>query len=182
MKIPRKRTRMSNKVNAGSMADIAFLLLIFFLVTTTIVEDTGLMVRLPPWEDNPPEKEMASRNVFKILVNADNNIFARKEEVELTQLKERIKVFISNPSNDKNLASRPEKAIVSLQNDRSTAYKTYVSVYNEIKMAYNELRNEKAKKDYGKSYSNCSSSEKLAIKKAIPLVISEAEPTDYSSG
>ncbi len=179
MKIPRKRTRMSNKVNAGSMADIAFLLLIFFLVTTTIVEDTGVLVKLPPWTDDPPSTDVPSRNVFRILVNADDNIVAREDEIELLQLKDKIKTFIINPANDKNLARSPDKAIVSLQNDRSTTYKTYVAVYNEIKMAYNELRDEKAKNDYGKNYINCSSGEKLAIKKAIPLVISEAEPTDF---
>jgi len=167
------------KRSAGSMADIAFLLLIFFLVTTTIKEDTGIMVRLPPWTPDQPPTDMARRNVYKILVNADDKILAREKEINMNELKDRIKIFIANPNQDKLMAKSPDKAIVSLQNDRSTKYKTYTSVYNELKKAYNELRNEKAKKEYGLSYANCSKAQKLQIRKEIPLVISEAEPTDF---
>jgi len=181
MKKSRMRDRLSNSVNAGSMADIAFLLLIFFLVTTTIAEDKGILVKLPPWTKEQPPTYIVKRNVFRILVRADDKILAREEEIGLLQLKGKIKNFIANPSNESHLAKDPKKAVVSLQNDRSTSYTTYIGVYNEIKQAYNELRTERAIKEYGKAYDNCSSIEKKNIRQQIPLVISEAEPTDFSN-
>ena len=174
------RDRMNNELNAGSMADIAFLLLIFFLVTTTIVEDKGVLVKLPPWSSEPPETtQMKTRNVYSVLVNADNQLLVRGEEMSVAELKDNTKIFIRNPQKLENMAESPTKAIISLKNDRGTNYKTYLEVYNELKAAYNELRNEEAKAKFGNEYEFCSRDQRQQIRNSIPLVISEAEPTAY---
>jgi len=174
------RDRMSNEVNAGSMADIAFLLLIFFLVTTTIVEDKGVLVKLPPWSDEPPDiQQLKTRNVYSVLVNAQNQLLVRGEPADLETLRENAKEFILNPEKRPDMAEKPTKAIVSMKNDRGTKYSTYLEVYNEIKGAYNELRNEEANKRHGRDYQFCSRDERKSIRDMIPLVISEAEPTNF---
>lgn len=174
------KDRLSNEINAGSMADIAFLLLIFFLVTTTIVEDKGILVKLPPWSDEPVEiTQMKSRNVYSVLVNASNQLLVRGEEMNIRQLKDNTKEFISNPKRQENLAEAPNKAIISLKNDRGTNYKTYLEVYNELQAAYNELRDEEAMRRHGKPYEACTDRQRADIRNDIPLVISEAEPTSF---
>jgi biopolymer transport protein ExbD len=174
------RDRISNEINAGSMADIAFLLLIFFLVTTTIDVDKGVLVKLPPWSEEPPEVEkMKTRNVYSVLVNASNQLLVRGQPTRIEDLKENTKEFIWNPQRRDDLAETPTKAIISLKNDRGTNYKTYLQVYNELKAAYNELRNEKSLRDHGKEYEFLTSDQRRAIRNTIPLVISEAEPTAF---
>jgi biopolymer transport protein ExbD len=163
------------------MADIAFLLLIFFLVTTQIVEDKGIMVKLPPWSEEEPDiTKLNKRNVFAVLVNAQNQLLVRGELEDITDLKERAKEFISNPKKREDLAEMPTKAIISLKNDRGTNYKTYLEVYNELKAAYNELWNEECRKMYGKDYSeDLPDHMRKEIRSKIPFVLSEAEPTAF---
>lgn len=174
------RDRMKNEINAGSMADIAFLLLIFFLVTTTIAEDKGVLVKLPPWSNEPPDiQQLKTRNVYSVLVNAENQLLVRGEPVEIEDLRENTKIFIMNPQKLENMAEKPTKAIISLKNDRGTEYKTYLQVYNELKAAYNELRDEEAEKRHGKKYEFLTSEQRKDIRNTIPLVISEAEPTNF---
>ena len=174
------RGRLSNEINAGSMADIAFLLLIFFLVTTTIDVDKGVLVKLPPWSEEPPEVEkMKTRNVYSVLVNASNQLLVRGEPMRIMDLKDNTKEFIWNPQRREDLAEAPTKAIISLKNDRGTKYGTYLEVYNELKAAYNELRNEEALRKHGKEYEFLNTDQRRAIRNAIPLVISEAEPTAF---
>ena len=174
------RDRMKNEINAGSMADIAFLLLIFFLVTTTIAEDKGVLVKLPPWSNEPPENlKMNTRNVYSVLVNADNQLLVRGQPMRVEDLKDNTKLFISNPRKEEDKAENPKKAIISLKNDRGTKYRTFLTVYNELKAAYRELRDEEAAKRYGKKYENLSKDQRAAIRSEIPLVISEAEPTNF---
>lgn len=174
------RDRMKNEVNAGSMADIAFLLLIFFLVTTTIAEDKGVLVQLPPWSNEPPlELRLNERNVYSVLVNANNQLLVRGTPMEIDDLRENTKEFIMNPNNRSDMAEKPTKAIISLKNDRGTNYKTYLEVWNELKGAYNELRETEAQARYNKSFEFLSKTERSAIRADIPLVISEAEPTNF---
>jgi len=174
------KDRLSNEINAGSMADIAFLLLIFFLVTTTIVEDKGLLVKLPPWSDEPPEiTKLKTRNVFSVLVNASNQLLVRGVPTDIKDLKDRTKEFIMNPSRQDDLAESPRKAIISLKNDRGTHYETYFEVYNELQAAYNELRTDEALKRFGKDYEECTNEQRLQIRNDIPLILSEAEPTSF---
>jgi len=177
----RNRNRMTNEINAGSMADIAFLLLIFFLVTTQIVEDKGIMVKLPPWsEDEPDITKLNKRNVFSVLVNAQNQLLVRGEFEEVSNLKEKAKEFIANPKKREDLAEMPTKAIISLKNDRGTNYETYLEVYNELKAAYNELWSEESRKLYGKDYSeDLPIHMRKEIRSKIPFVLSEAEPTAF---
>ena len=174
------RDRMKNEINAGSMADIAFLLLIFFLVTTTIAEDKGVLMKLPPWsEDEPDNLKMKTRNVYSVLVNADNQLLVRGEGMDIERLKDNTKDFIANPRKEDDKAESPTKAIIMLKNDRGTKYKTYLSVLNEVKAAYNELRDEMSEVKYGKAYEFANKDQRKAIRDAIPLVISEAEPTAF---
>lgn len=172
---------MKNEVNAGSMADIAFLLLIFFLVTTTIVQDKGITVKLPPWsEDEPETTKLKKRNVYSVLVNAQNQLLVRGELAQLDQLKDNAKEFIANPQRREDLAEKPTKAIISLKNDRGTEYDTYLRVYNELKAAYNELWDDLSRKKYGVPYSeDLPNAYKKAIRVEIPFVLSEAEPTNF---
>ncbi len=172
---------MSNEINAGSMADIAFLLLIFFLVTTTIVEDKGITVKLPPWSEEEPDiTKLKKRNVFSVLVNAQDQLLVRGEPSRVEELRERAKEFISNPSKLENLAEKPTKAIISLKNDRGTSYEAYLTVYNELKAAYSELWDELSQRRYGIPYSDdMPFAYKKAIREEIPFVLSEAEPTAF---
>ncbi len=181
------KDRLKNEVNAGSMADIAFLLLIFFLVTTTIAEDKGILVKLPPWsEEEVDPTKLKTRNVFSVLVNADNQLLVRDELTSINDLRERAKEFILNPEKREDLSEKPTKAIISLKNDRGTEYKTYLKVYNELLGAYNELWDAEARRypvGGDTKYTEYSDEIPLAtrkeIKGKIPMVLSEAEPTSY---
>lgn len=175
-----KKNRMSNEINAGSMADIAFLLLIFFLVTTTIAEDKGVLVKLPPYsEEPPPDVRLNTRNIYSVMVNAQNQLLVRGELMKIEELKANAKIFILNPDKRSDMSDDPTKAIISIKNDRGTKYKTYLEVYNELKAAYNELWEESAMTKFGKNLEELKPSQQKEIKDAIPLVISEAEPTKF---
>ena len=175
------RDRMSNEINAGSMADIAFLLLIFFLVTTTIAEDKGILVKLPPWSDEEPDiTQLKTRNVYSVLVNAQNQLLVRGEEMDIDELREKTVEFIANPRGREDLAEAPNKAIISLKNDRGTSYKTYLEVYNELKAAYYQLWDELSRQKFGVPYRDeMPIAQQKVIKGEIPFVISEAEPTNF---
>lgn len=175
------RDRMNNEINAGSMADIAFLLLIFFLVTTTIAEDRGILVKLPPWSDEEPDiTKLKERNVYSVLVNAQDQLLVRGEPMRIRDLRENAKEFIANPRQRPDLAESPKNAIISLKNDRGTSYEAYLSVYNELKAAYQELWNELSERRYGQPYSEeMPFAYRKAIREEIPFVISEAEPTSF---
>lgn len=174
----KKRSRLKNEVNAGSMADIAFLLLIFFLVTTTIEIDKGISVKLPPIVDAPPLRP-PGKNVLSIKLNADNELLVEGERAELVDLKGRAIEFISNPKKLKSLPTKPKNAIISLQHDRSTQYKHYIEVYNELKAAYNHLWEEQAQRLFNKSFKVLDKEQVKQVRKVVPFVISEAEPVDY---
>ncbi len=157
------------EVNAGSMADIAFLLLIFFLVTTTIETDAGLDRMLPPIE--PPETDVIikQKNIFQVNINKNGQLLADDELVNLKDLRTKAMAFLDNggaPSGspdycsyckgkrDASSSDSPAKAIISLKNDRETKYATYITVQNELVGAYNELRNREAKRLYGRDFTD----------------------------
>jgi biopolymer transport protein ExbD len=172
--------RATPEINAGSMADIAFLLLIFFLVTTQISEDKGLLVKLPPWSEEPPEDmKLNSRNVLSVLVNANNDLLVRGTPMDILKLREETKNFIANPTKAPNMSEDPTKAIISLKNDRGTKFTTYLNVYNELQAAYTELWNEESLRAFGKEYEYITNDQKKKIRAKIPLVLSEAEPTAF---
>ena len=173
------RDRLSNTVNAGSMADIAFLLLIFFLVTTTIDQDKGIAVKLPPWTDEEIKTDVPRRNVLSVLVNADNRLLVRGEPLAIGTLRDHTKQFLTNPEQRADYPRSPRHAVVSLRNDRGTDYAAYLAVYNELKAAYDELWEARAQTDYGKAYADLELAARKEIRSTIPLVISEVEPTAF---
>ncbi len=170
-----KKRRFDNSINAGSMADIAFLLLIFFLVTTTIETELGIKTLLPRWDDEPISTPLPDNNVLSIKLNADNLLMVEKIETDISQLKKITIEFITNPSKSKDKPSTPKNALIAIQNDRSASYGKYILIYNEIKAAYSEIWDEKAKALYGKKFAALKGNQRDAIKNEIPLVISESE-------
>jgi len=182
--------REAQEVNAGSMADIAFLLLIFFLVTTTMDTDTGLSTLLPPpvEEEEPDTPPIKERNVFSVLINSQNQLLVEGKPMEVNNLTEAVKEFIVNPMNDETLPEKNVrdveffgtveigKGIISLQNDRDTEYQTYLMVQNELSRAINELRDDLSKRKFGKEYSELEKEEQKAVRTIYPRKISEAEP------
>lgn len=174
------KDRMSNEINAGSMADIAFLLLIFFLVTTTIVEDKGILVQLPPYSEEPPDVlKFKTRNVYSILVNANNDLLVRGEPMKVEDLREGIKEFILNPQRRDDLSESSQDAIVSVKHDRGTEYGIYLEVFNEVEASYNELRDQVANQKFGKDYEFLTKEQRLEVREVIPKKLSEAEPTSF---
>jgi biopolymer transport protein ExbD len=181
------RKRAVPEINAGSMADIAFLLLIFFLVTTTMDVDKGLLVKLPPWtEDTGEEQDIKEKNIFVVLVNAQDQLLVEDEYASLEDVRRLAKEFIDNNGDgtcegcrglrDPNSSDNPRKAVISLQNDRGTSYKTFVAVRNELLGAYAELREDVSQRKFGRSYDDLSESDKEAVNEIYPQFISEAEP------
>lgn len=179
------------EINAGSMADIAFLLLIFFIVTTTMDTDSGISRRLPPPPDpTAPAPDVKERNVFNVLVNKNDRLMIDGRLGDIRTLKEETKTFLSNPKNDPNLPEKREqnipglgiyqvsKGIISLKNDRGTSYEMYIKVQNELTAAINELRDDLSKSRYGKKFTELDKDEAEAVQKAVPVAISEAEPED----
>ncbi len=184
--------RETGEINAGSMADIAFLLLIFFLVTTTMDVDTGIARQLPPIpeEKAKTEAEINKRNLFIVLINAQDRLLVNGKPMEISELKEKAKEFIKSDPNNPELPTFTETEIegipnpvmvpdgvISLQNDRGTTYKRYIEVQNELVAAYNEIRDEAAFMYFGKrKYDDLDEKQQEAIRKIYPQRISEAEP------
>ncbi len=188
------RKRETPEVNAGSMADIAFQLLIFFFVATTMNTDKGLLRKLPPMPDPNVIQEkvdVKERNVFLVLVNRNNQLLVENQLMSIRELRAAAKEFIENPYDKSDL---PEKEpidvpyfgqvmitkyhVISLQNDRGTSYGTYIAVQNELTAAYNELRNELAQHKFNVKFDDLDEDDprRDAIETIYPLRISEAEP------
>jgi biopolymer transport protein ExbD len=185
--------RSTPEVNSSSMADIAFLLLIYFLITTTMDVDTGIARQLPPIpEDNKvkTDVEINRRNLFPVLINAQDRLLVNGRPMDVDALKEKAKEFIkSNPNRSdlpeidyisiKGIANKVpvSKGIISLQNDRGTTYGRYIEVQDKLVAAYNELRNEAAYQYFGKrTFDELNDDQQEAIKQVYPQRISEAEP------
>ena len=184
-------------LNSSSMADVSFILLIFFLVTTSMDSNKGLQRRLPqplPPDQKAEDIDIKKRNIFVVKVNSMNQLLVQGEIMnDVSQLKEKAKEFIKNEANDPDL---PEKSIqyidylgevettkahvISLQNDVDTQYQTYIEVQNELVKAVNELRDEFAKAHFGRAYLSLSEDQQRIAREAIPQNISEAEPKDVS--
>lgn len=183
--------RKTPAINSSSMADIAFLLLIFFLVSTTMDIDTGIYKKLPPIpEEEELEKppEVKKRNVLAILVNRNNDLLVNGEILDISQLREKTKEFILNPLNNAELPEKREtevpffgtvmvsKGLVSLQNDRGTSYEMYIAVQDELAAASRELKDEKAMQKWNKKFKELEEEQQKAVRKYVPMQISEAEP------
>lgn len=191
-----KKKREVPELNSSSTADISFILLIFFLTTTSMDTDKGLARRLPP----PPEEnqemddtKVKERNVLQVRINAMDELMIGGEYADVSEVRARAKEFIDNPNNLPNLPDKvskeikllgqvniTDKHVISLQSDRGTSYDKYFEVQNELVAAYNELRDELARKRFGKRFVDCSEDENLAIREYYPMKISEAEPKNYA--
>lgn len=175
-----------NPVNAGSMADIAFLLLIFFLVSTTIQNDVGINQKLPrECKGTDCSTIINENNVLNITLNKNNELMVKGEKIGFKSLKNKVVEFIDN-NNDKScdycngnssstLSDNPKKAVISLKTDRETSYKTFIIIQNTLMESYNDLRQVYALKTYGKSIEDLTDDELRMVKKAYPQIISEAE-------
>lgn len=147
-----KSEREGASINGSSMADIAFLLLIFFLVTTTINVDTGIGIVLPPPPDDVDEPLVLERNMMNILVNHEGEISMDDKLVELSEVKPILIEFIDNHGANPDLSISPEKAIVSLKTQRETPYRIYIDMLDEVMASYKELRNSASRKNYGREF------------------------------
>ena len=182
-------------VNASSSADIAFLLLIIRLTTTTMNSDEGLQRRLPPMPDENQQQEdikVNRRNIIQVKINAADRVIAGGQIMEISEIKDKIVEFVTNPLNLENLPEKEmkdiegfgqyavAKGVVALQNDRGTSYNSYLQVQNELVKAFNEIRDDFAVKNYGKKYNALDEDKQKIVREAIPQNISEAEPKDIS--
>jgi biopolymer transport protein ExbD len=175
----KKKKREGAEINGSSMADIAFLLLIFFLVTTTINVDTGIGMVLPPPLD--PEQEpppIRERNLMKILVNAQGLVLMDEEPVPITEVRTKLIEFIDNPEANEELAVSPDAAIVSLKTQRETPYSIYIDMLDEVMGAYKDLRDAASRSNYGVPYDALAddSPQQNQIQDMYPKKISIAEP------
>ena len=180
-------------INSSSTADIAFLLLCYFLMTTTMGTQTGLSRRLPPMPDpnqTVEDQKVNRRNIIIVKINSADRILAGSEPIDVSQLKDKIKIFLTNPTDDPNLpvmesteiaglgTRKVSKGVISLQNDRGTSYQAYIAVQNELVKAVNELRDEAAMREFGKKFLALDEDGQKIIKDLVPQQISEAEPKD----
>ena len=194
-----KKKRKVPGLNASSTADISFILLIFFLITTSMDTDMGLARRLPqPPEDEEVKQELKikERNVMEVRINAQGYLWVKdgtaSSYVDIRELRARAKQFIKNENNlsilpEKHPINIPllgmcaltDKHVISVQTDRGTPYNMYFQVQNELVAAYNELRDELSKQKFGRIYAGLSDEQKVAIRTYYPQKISEAEPKNY---
>ena len=187
--------RKTPGLNTQSTDDIAFLLLCYFLMTSTMDQQSGLQRRLPPMPDQNQKTEdtkVNKRNIIIVKINSSDRLFAGDQLLDVSQLKDKIKEFITNPNNDPNLPEREmkniegygeypvSKGVISLQNDRGTSYRAYIAVQNELVKAINEVRDDFCKQNYGKAYTFLTEDQQKIVREAIPQNISEAEPKDVT--
>jgi len=162
----RKRATKDVEIPTSSMADISFLLLLFFLVTTTIDVDTGIGLVLPPPVEDTDIVKVKEENIIKVLVNAAGDVLINDELASLPQIHEIVVNKIRN---------RP-KLIVSIKTDRETPYRIYIAALDEIKQAYNILREEYAMETFGRPLNQLLKEEMNQVRDNVKQSISIAEP------
>ncbi len=182
-----RQSRQMPEVNAGSMADIAFLLLIFFLVTAAIPKDKGINRKLPA--ECPPgvtcDSKIKEHNILRIVVNSKNQIMVNETIIDIKELKDLTKQFLDNNKDgscnycngeqSENASDNPTKAVISLQNDRNTSYNQFIAVQDELTKALFELRKAYSKKTYNKLPEDLTTDELKEVKTAYPFILSEAD-------
>ncbi|MEX0686152.1 MAG: biopolymer transporter ExbD [Balneolales bacterium] len=178
----KKRNRSEAEIPSASMADIAFLLLIFFLVVTTIDVDTGIGMQLPPPPDEEePPPPIRERNLLNILVNARGEILMDGEQVSISEVRDLVMDFVDNQNRaqDPELSESPQQAIVSIKTDRQTRYDFYIEMLDEVRGAYKALRNNATRQLTGETYRQYAdrvSRDENQIREMYPENISLAEP------
>lgn len=180
MPLLKRRTKREAEIPSSSMADIAFLLLIFFLVTTTINADKGIYMQLPPKLDEQEPPEINQRNLLNVLVNANGEVLIDNEVSSVGAIRDLVKRHILNNGREPELSVSPDKAVTSFKTKRGLPYETYIAVLDEIKSAYNEVRDEAARQEFGVTYgeyrARLEDDEEDVIADRYPLKISLAEP------
>ena len=185
--------RKTPEVNASSTADIAFLLLVFFLVTTTMDVDSGIYRKLPPMpeKDQQVENKVKPRNVLLVLINQADLLSVGGEIMNVKDLKPKVKEFILNPANNPKFSEKKakevpffpnaevSKGVISLQSDVGTSYEMYIKIQDELASAFNEMKDDKSMYKWGKHYADLNKDQQSAIKKLIPMAVSEAEPKKF---
>ena len=181
------------EINGSSMADIAFIALIFFLMVTTMDKEEGIARQLPPIppEDQKVEDQQVNRrNIIQVKINSNDRLLAGGVPMDVSQLKDKIKEFMTNPNDDPNLPEKEvkevkgigpvpvSKGVISLQNDRGTTYQAYITVQNELVKAINELRDDFSMRTFGKKFAKLDEERQEIVRQAVPQRISEAEPKD----
>jgi biopolymer transport protein ExbD len=188
----RREDREGGEIPTAGMADIAFLLLIFFLVTTTINVDTGIGMTLPPKLKDQKPPPVKDRNMFKVLVNAQGELLVEEEPASINQLRERVKKHVTNYGNEPDLSESPSDAVISIKTDAKTPYDTYIKVLDEVWMAYREIWDQIARtgqtpggesvglgktySSYREYYNSLEPSDDNVIRDAFGAQISIAEP------
>jgi biopolymer transport protein ExbD len=184
--------KKSTTINSGSTADLAFLCLAFFMMTSSMDTDSGIIRRLPPpLPPDAPKPDIRERNVLQVMVNMHDQVGVKGEFIDISELRAITKEFLSNPHNDPHkseqqekdypglLGVRTSKGVISLQNDMTTSYEMYIKVQNELTAAVNELRDALSKERFGVPFAYLRNEElRTSIQSAIPVPISEAEPRD----
>ncbi len=183
--------RATPGITSGSMADVSFILLFFFLMVSSMDSDYGLQRLLPPPVDDTHKNDdtkVNERNVFVVLINQQDQLQVEGQLMDIRNLRERTKEFFLNPTNNPDFSDKKEeeiplfgkvmisRGVVSLQNDRGTSYKTYMMVQNELTAAINEMKDDLARSRFAKAYDDLTEEELDAVSKYIPMSISEAEP------
>ncbi|MDR1646291.1 MAG: biopolymer transporter ExbD [Tannerellaceae bacterium] len=190
-----RKKRKVPQVNSTSTADIAFMMLLFFLLTSSMDTDRGLPRRLPqpvPKDQKAADVDIKKRNILVVLINSTNQILCGDSYIQLNQLKDKIKEFVENPTNNEHMPEKVEidvpyygnrmvtkNHVISLQNDRGTNYQSYIDVQNEIAAAYNELRDNISAQKFGKKFIDLDEEQQKAVQLIYPQKISEAEPKNY---
>jgi biopolymer transport protein ExbD len=191
-----RKKRKVPMMNASSSADIAFMLLLFFLLTSSMDTDKGLPRRLPPpvpkEQKEKADIDVKKRNLLVVLISSTNNILCGGEYIDIKQLRTRVKEFIDNPLNNEHMPEKVEMEVpyfgammvtknhvISLQNDRGTSYQAYIDVQNELAAAYNDLRNDLSMKKFGKLFADLQEDQQKSVIDIYPQKISEAEPKNY---
>jgi biopolymer transport protein ExbD len=181
MPLLKPRKQREAEIPSSSMADIAFLLLIFFLVTTTIDADKGIYMQLPPKLDEQVEPpDINQRNLLNVLVNADGQVLVDNEVTNIAAIRNIVKRHVTNMGREPQFSISPDKAVTSFKTKRGLSYENYIAVLDEIKSAYNEVRDEAARSEFGTDYltyqSRLGEEEEDVIADRYPLKISLAEP------
>lgn len=162
------RNRMKPTINAGTMADVAFLLLLFFLVATSIENPKGIQVLLPKFEPTPPI-QLPENSVLTVKINKANQVMVELEYSPIEQVSDRVAKHVLER------IEMDEQPIVSLVTDTAAIYNTYIEVYDQIKSAYTTLRNDFSQSMYGKDFQYLGQPERKVVIKKIPMIISEAD-------
>jgi biopolymer transport protein ExbD len=190
-----RKKRKVPQVNSTSTADIAFMMLLFFLLTSSMDTDRGLPRRLPPpvpKDQKNQDVDIKKRNILVVLINSTNQILCGTDYIQLAQLKDKVKEFVDNPTNNEHMPEKIEvdvpyfgnrlvtkNHVISLQNDRGTSYQSYIDVQNEIAAAYNELRDDISMQKFGKNFVSLDEEQQKAVQLIYPQKISEADPKNY---